>query len=73
LTTTLYIAFDAVIATGLFGIASYLIAPRLMTSIEGEPLLIEDLTGRKAELEKELDEITKQSEGWLREEIELRV
>jgi hypothetical protein len=73
LTTTLYIAFDVVIATGLFGIASYLVAPRIMTSIEGEPLLIEDLTGRKAELEKELDEITKQSNGWLREEIEERV
>ena len=29
--------------------------------------------GRKAELEKELDEIVKQSEGWLREEIEERV
>jgi Fe-S-cluster-containing dehydrogenase component len=73
LTTTLYIAFDFVIATGLFGIASYVIAPRIMTSIEGEPLLVEDLTGRKAELEKELDEIMKESEGWLREEIEERV
>jgi hypothetical protein len=73
LTTTLYVAFDVVIATGLFGIASYLVAPRIMTSIEGGPLLIEDLTGRKAELEKELDEITKQSQGWLREEIEQRV
>jgi hypothetical protein len=44
-----------------------------MTSIEGEPLLIEDLIGRKSELEKELDGIVKQSEGWLREEIEERV
>jgi Fe-S-cluster-containing dehydrogenase component len=73
ITTTLYIAFDVVIATGLFGIVSYLVAPRIMTSIEGEPLLIEDLTGRKAELEKELDEISKQSNGWLREEIDERV
>jgi Fe-S-cluster-containing dehydrogenase component/CRP-like cAMP-binding protein len=73
LTTLLYIAFDVVIATGLFGSAAYIIAPRIMTSIEGEPLLIEDLVGRKSELEKELDGIAKQSEGWLREEIEERV
>src|SRR6266436_3519930 len=67
------IAFDAVILSGLFGIASYLIAPRILTSIEGEPLLIEDLLGRREELQKELAEFTKQSEGWLREEIEERV
>ncbi|MGI9068300.1 MAG: cyclic nucleotide-binding domain-containing protein [Pyrinomonadaceae bacterium] len=73
LTTSLYLAFDVVIATGLFGIAAYIIAPRIMTSIEGEPLLIEDLVGRKAELEKELDETVNNSEGWLREEIEERV
>jgi len=73
LTTSLYIAFDAVILSGLFGIASYLIAPRILTSIEGEPLLIEDLLGRREELQKELAEFTKQSEGWLREEIEERV
>lgn len=73
LTTFLYIAFDGVIATGLFGFAAYIIAPRIMTSIEGEPLLIEDLTGRKAELEKEFKGIVKESQGWLREEIEERV
>jgi Fe-S-cluster-containing dehydrogenase component/CRP-like cAMP-binding protein len=73
LTTALYIAFDAVIVSGLFGIASYIIAPRILTSIEGEPLLIEDLVGRREELQQELAELTKQSEGWLREEIEERV
>jgi Fe-S-cluster-containing dehydrogenase component/CRP-like cAMP-binding protein len=73
LTTSLYLAFDLVIASGLFGIASYIIAPRILTSIEGEPLLIEDLVGRRTELQQELDEITKQSEGWLREEIEKQV
>ncbi|HXL82160.1 MAG TPA: cyclic nucleotide-binding domain-containing protein [Pyrinomonadaceae bacterium] len=73
LTTSLYVAFDAVILSGLFGIASYLIAPRILTSIEGAPLLIEDLLGRREELQKELAEFTKQSEGWLREEIEERV
>ena len=45
LTTLLYIAFDVVIISGLFGIASYIVAPRILTSIEGEPLLIEDLVG----------------------------
>jgi len=73
LTTLLYFAFDAVIVSGLFGVASYIIAPRIMTSIEGEPLLIEDLLGRRAELLEELDGIVKQSEGWLKEEIEERV
>jgi Fe-S-cluster-containing dehydrogenase component/CRP-like cAMP-binding protein len=73
LTTALYIAFDVVIATGLFGFAAYIIAPRILTSIEGEPLLIEDLIGRKAELETELEGIVTQSDGWLREEIEERV
>ncbi len=73
LTTSLYIAFDVVIASGLFGIASYIIAPRIMTSIEGEPLLVEDLVARRDELRQEFDEITKQSEGWLKEEIEKQV
>lgn len=73
LTTLLYLAFDVVIASGLFGIASYIIAPRIMTSIEGEPLLIEDLVARRDELRQEFDEITKQSEGWLKEEIENQV
>ncbi len=73
LTTSLYVAFDIVILSGLFGIASYIIAPRILTSIEGEPLLIEDLMGRREELKTELAELTRQSEGWLREEIEERV
>jgi hypothetical protein len=73
LTTFLYIAFDFVIVSGLFGIASYILAPRILTSIEGEPLLVEDLVARRVELQQELDEIEKQSEGWLKEEIEERV
>jgi Fe-S-cluster-containing dehydrogenase component/CRP-like cAMP-binding protein len=73
LTTALYIAFDVCIASGLFGVAAYLLAPRIMTSIEGDPLLIEDLLARREELEKELAEIVKGSDGWLREEIEDRV
>jgi hypothetical protein len=73
LTTSLYVTFDFVIATGLLAIVSYIVAPRLLTSIEGEPLLIEDLVGRQAELRNEFDQIVNKSEGWLRDEIEERV
>jgi len=73
LTTSLYLAFDLVIASGLFGIAAYIIVPRILTSIEGDPLLVEDLVARRAELQTEFDEIKKQSEGWLREEIQEKV
>jgi hypothetical protein len=44
------ITFDLVILSGLFGIACYIIVPRIMTSIEGDPLLIEDLETRRDEL-----------------------
>ena len=40
---TLMLWFDATILTGLFGVFCYVIVPRIMTSIEGDPLLIEDL------------------------------
>jgi hypothetical protein len=54
LTTSLMISFDLVIATGIFGALLYLIVPRFMTSIEREPLLIEDLEKRREELRAEL-------------------
>ena len=73
LTTLLYLAFDVVIVSGLFGVASYIVAPRILTSIEGEPLLVEDLIARRTELQQELEEIKTQSEGWLKEEIDERV
>lgn len=73
LTTSLYVTFCFVIATGIFGMVSYILAPRILTSIEGEPLLIEDLIGRREELKQELTELTSKSEGWLREEIDERV
>jgi hypothetical protein len=50
LTTLLIISFDLVILSGLFGIACYIIVPRIMTSIEGDPLLVEDLETRRNEL-----------------------
>jgi Fe-S-cluster-containing dehydrogenase component/CRP-like cAMP-binding protein len=54
ITSLLMISFDLVILSGLFGIACYLIVPRIMTSIEGDPLLIEDLRARRDELRETL-------------------
>jgi len=65
LTATLMFSFDAVILTGLFGLAAYVIAPRILTSIEGDPLLIEDLEGRRDELRRELKELSEHSDGKL--------
>jgi Fe-S-cluster-containing dehydrogenase component/CRP-like cAMP-binding protein len=73
LTTVLYVSFDVVLLSGVVGILTYLIAPRIMTRIEGEPLLVEDLIGRREELLVEKDDILKQSEGWLKEEIEQKI
>ena len=49
--------FDVTILTGMFGILCYVIVPRIMTSIEGDPLLIEDLESRRAELRNEITTI----------------
>jgi Fe-S-cluster-containing dehydrogenase component/CRP-like cAMP-binding protein len=57
LTTALMISWDLVIATGLFGILVYVVAPRMLTRIEGSPLLIDDLRARREELQKELTDI----------------
>src|SRR5262249_23244487 len=54
LTTALMVSFDLVILTGLFGILCYFVAPRMLTKIEGQPLLIEDLIERRDELREEL-------------------
>src|ERR1044072_2984574 len=54
LTSTLMFSFDAVIVTGIFGLLAYLIAPRILTSIEGDQLLIEDLQGGRAEFRLEV-------------------
>ena len=73
LTSLLMVSFDAVILTGLFGIAVYLIAPRIMTSIEGEPLLVEDLRARRDELRQTLADIGQRSDESLREFIRKKV
>jgi Fe-S-cluster-containing dehydrogenase component/CRP-like cAMP-binding protein len=72
LTSTLMVSFDLVILSGLFGIACYLIVPRVMTSIEGDPLLFEDLMARREELRETLANIDT-SDDQLRQLIEGRV
>lgn len=57
LTTALMISFDLVILTGLLGIVIYYVAPRLLTRIEEQPLLLEDLLARREELTREIAEL----------------
>jgi Fe-S-cluster-containing dehydrogenase component/CRP-like cAMP-binding protein len=73
ITTILYIAFDVVILSGIVGVISYIVIPRIMTRIEGEPLLVEDLEGRRDELQNEAQNILEKSEGWLKEEIQDKI
>lgn len=73
LTMVLMLWFDAVIVTGLFGMFCYLVVPRIMTSIEGDPLLIEDLEGRRAELRAELATIVSKGDDQLQDLINRRV
>jgi hypothetical protein len=73
LTTLLYVAFDLTIISGLIGVVAYVIAPRIMTRIEGEPLLVEDLEKRREELRKDTHTIYQKSDGWLKEELRDRV
>jgi hypothetical protein len=47
--------------------------PRIMTSIEGDPLLIEDLEGRRAELRSELSTIESKANEETRRLIESKV
>jgi len=73
LTSLLYVAFDLTILSGLVGIIVYVVTPRIMTRIEGEPLLIEDLEGRRKELRSNVRTILEKSNGWLRDELRERV
>lgn len=73
LTTLLFVVFYLVIISGVVGILTYIIAPRIMTRIEGEPLLVEDLEKRRIELKQQAAAILEKSEGWLRDEIHDRV
>ncbi len=73
LTTALMISFDLVILTGLFGILCYFVAPRMLTRIEGQPLLIEDLLARREELSEELGATLAAASPKARELIKQRV
>jgi len=73
LTSLLYIAFDLTLLSGVVGIVSYWVMPRIMTRIEGEPLLVEDLESRRKELRNDTRTLLEKSEGWLKEEIRERV
>lgn len=73
LTTALMVSFDLVILTGLFGILIYYFAPRMLTKIEGQPLLIEDLTGRHQELSEELGAMMAAASPKLRTTIQREV
>lgn len=73
LTSLLYVAFDLTILSGLLGVAAYVVAPRIMTRIEGEPLLVEDLEKRRDELRQSTHTIYQESEGWLKDELRDRV
>jgi Fe-S-cluster-containing dehydrogenase component/CRP-like cAMP-binding protein len=73
LTSLLYVAFDLTILSGIVGIIAYYVAPRIMTRIEGEPLLVEDLEGRREELRTDVRSILEKSHGWLKEELRERV
>jgi Fe-S-cluster-containing dehydrogenase component/CRP-like cAMP-binding protein len=70
LTLTLMLWFDATILTGLFGVLCYVIVPRIMTSIEEDPLLIEDLEGRRAELREDLAATTSKCDALTRSLID---
>lgn len=73
LTGLLYVVFDLVLLSGVVGVIAYIVAPRIMTRIDGEPLLVEDLETRRGELQKQAASILEQSEGWLKDEIRDRV
>jgi hypothetical protein len=72
LTSCLMISFDVTILAGLFGISCYFIVPRIMTSIEGDPLLIEDLRARRQELRETLGLIDSSDEQ-LRQMIKVKM
>lgn len=73
LTTALMISFDLVILTGLWGIATYYVAPRLLTRIEEQPLLVDDLLSRRQELTNEIATTVAVSSPQMREAVERRV
>jgi Fe-S-cluster-containing dehydrogenase component/CRP-like cAMP-binding protein len=73
LTTGLTISFDLTILTGLLGILLYKMIPRTLTSIEGSPLLIDDLRARRQELGDELATVLSSASDQFRGTIKARI
>jgi Fe-S-cluster-containing dehydrogenase component/CRP-like cAMP-binding protein len=73
LTTSLMISFDLVILTGLWGIVVYYVAPRMLTRIEEQPLLVDDLLARRRELAEEIGTSAARLSPPARDLIEKRV
>jgi len=73
LTTALMISWDLVILTGLFGIFTYYVGPRILTKIEGSPLLIDDLKTRREELQKDIAAIASSPSEHLRNLVRNKV
>ncbi|HXU37737.1 MAG TPA: cyclic nucleotide-binding domain-containing protein [Blastocatellia bacterium] len=62
-TKALMVSFDVAVFTGLCGLALYQLVPRILTRIEGTPLLVEDLQARREELLTELSRISAGSQS----------
>lgn len=73
LTTALMITYDLVIFTGIVGIITYFVAPRMLTRIEGTPLLLDDLKARREELQKEVSTAASSGSEQLRNVVKKRV
>ena len=74
LTTALMISFDMVIVSGIFGAVCYYAVPRMLTKIEGEPLLLEDLQQRREELRAALAEVSEfDQNSELRETVKTKI
>ena len=73
LTTALMVSWDLVIFTGIVGIVTYFIAPRMLTRIEGTPLLLDDLRARREELQREVAAASASGSDQLRNLVKKRV
>jgi hypothetical protein len=71
--TALTALYAAVLASGLVGLTCYYVVPRVMTSIEGDPLLLEDLLARRAELREALKTTAERGDEQLKGLIEGKV
>jgi Fe-S-cluster-containing dehydrogenase component/CRP-like cAMP-binding protein len=73
LPSVLTAVYAAVLASGLVGLACYYVVPRIMTSIEGDPLLVEDLVARRLELREAIKTISERGDDQLKGLIEGKV